>query len=95
MAVVGTAAGAGLVAIPASLDFYSQAIGAPDTATALLLSTGSDTLHLSQVAASDSRFAVDRDSVSLPPGDSADLTVVYTPSDGSAAVGQLTFESRD
>jgi formylglycine-generating enzyme required for sulfatase activity len=78
---------------PTELNFGPVKVGASGTARLTLNNTGTDTLHISSIAASDSAYKPSAVNAVLPAGRSLELIVTYTPRDTSKAGATLAFVS--
>ena len=76
----GVSAGApGIGVSPGSLDFGQVPVGDDSSATLRIKSTGTDTLHVSDIDASATVFGLSDTAFVLAPSESTDVTVTFTP----------------
>ena len=78
-----------------SLSFGDVEVGASETALITISNTGTAELSVSEISSSDSQFTFSRSTLSLSPGSSADVTVVFVPQEGGDQTGVLTISSND
>jgi hypothetical protein len=94
--VSGVAVGFGtLVSNPASLDLGSVEVGQPESVSATLTNTGTANVNISQANVSGTGFTVGGLSLpaTLSPGQSAAVTVTFSPKSAGAASGALSVAS--
>ena len=87
-----TAQGAPQIEVrPGALAFGAAYVGTPLTRGVEVVNTGSDTLRIGSVAASDARLAVETAAFELLPGQSRTLSVTLTPTGDGPLDASLTF----
>ncbi len=78
-----------------SLNFGELFMGATRVDTLIITNTGVDTLIVSDIISNNPDFAVGRISFSLPPSESQEVFISFTPSSEGEILGELTISSND
>lgn len=95
VSIQGTGLGPDIEVIPLRLTFVSSQVGAADTQKVEIANVGSDTLRVSSLTLSGTRFQVSSDSLSLGPSETLELDLIYTPEGTDARTDTLKVESND
>ncbi len=96
IAVSGTGSGQGLLApSPSSVNFGSVTTSTTSTQSVQITNSGGSTTTISQVAASGTGFSVGAVALpmNLPPGQSANFSVKFSPSSAGTKTGSLNISS--
>ena len=91
IALTGTGTAAGILVVPAKLNFGSQIVSTTSNAQPItIMNTGSVTLTISNVA-SNGDFVTSGDCASIPAGSNCSLAVAFTPTATGARTGMVTL----
>ncbi|MGH9868475.1 MAG: choice-of-anchor D domain-containing protein [Candidatus Polarisedimenticolia bacterium] len=80
---------------PDRLDYGPQAAGSTSTLALRISNVGSGALHISSIASSHTEFVPDATSLVVGPGESATLSVSFTPPAVGSFAASLTLQSDD
>ncbi len=73
------AASVGMMLAPGGIDFGAATVAAPSYGGVIVINTGGDTLHITNVQATDPQFTPLLNSLTIPPGKTSQLPVQFVP----------------